>query len=83
MMKEPEQKVYIGTYKSYLLYKHTIDSLRKKDGSIRDVATDLDVNPHNLWGVFRALVKYKVIKRVRYSNGGGHKRAVYRLVKNE
>lgn len=49
---------------------------------LRDVATDIDVKPQSLWGVFRALVKYEVIQRVRYSNEDAHKRAVYRVVKD-
>jgi len=56
MINESTQRIYIGTYHSHLLFKHTIDSLRKKDGSIRDVATDIDVKSQNLWGVFRAFL---------------------------
>ena len=73
----------LGSYNSYLLYKNIIGELRKKDCTQKKIATALNLKPSQLWNVMRVLVRYKVIKIVKYEIVVCSRRAVYRLIKDE
>lgn len=72
----------LGTYRSYLLYKHVIDVLREKSSTQREIAQKLGIDTRTVWHVMQALTKQKVVSIERYDMTNG-KRGVYRLDRDE
>ncbi len=76
-------KSNLGSYNSYLHYKHVIDVLRKDDFTVKEVAARLEMLEPQVSHIMRVLLNHRVVKRVRYDLTGYNKRAVYRLIKDE
>jgi len=74
---------YIGTYKSYVLFKHIIDVYRESPSTTVEVAKKLGIQVEAVQRVSRVLVEHHIIKRCRFDISTGGKQAVYELIKDE
>lgn len=73
----------IGSYASYLLYKHVIDRIRESPCSQAQMAESLGMDVSHVWSIVRTLVKHKIIQRCRFEIINSGKRSVYELIKDE